>query len=152
MNPLPFTATLRLQFHREFTFDQAIPLVPYFRKLGISHLYASPLLASTPGSMHGYDTIDCHRIDPERGGIEGLRRLVTRLRQEGMGLILDIVPNHMGVGPDNIWWMDVLRLGERSPMRSISTSTGVLQIEACITRYSCLFSARLWGTSSTPAN
>lgn len=115
MNPLPFTATLRLQFHREFTFDQAIPLIPYFRKLGISHLYASPLLASTPGSMHGYDTIDCHRIDPERGGIEGLRRLVTRLRQDGMGLILDIVPNHMGVGPDNIWWMDVLRLGERSP-------------------------------------
>lgn len=114
MKPLPFTATLRLQFHREFTFDQAIPLIPYFRKLGISHLYASPLLASTPGSMHGYDTIDCHRIDPERGGIDGLRRLVARLRQEGMGLILDIVPNHMGVGPDNGWWMDVLRLGEDS--------------------------------------
>ncbi|NVN01427.1 MULTISPECIES: malto-oligosyltrehalose synthase [Asaia] len=114
MNPLPLTATLRLQFHREFTFDQAIPLVPYFRKLGISHIYASPLLASTPGSMHGYDTIDCHRIDPDRGGIEGLRRLVARLRQEGMGLILDIVPNHMGVGPDNGWWMDVLRLGQRS--------------------------------------
>ncbi|RUT24906.1 malto-oligosyltrehalose synthase [Asaia sp. W19] len=114
MKSLPLTATLRLQFHREFTFDHAIPLIPYFRKLGISHLYASPLLASTPGSMHGYDTIDCHRIDPDRGGIDGLKRLVARLRQEGMGLLLDIVPNHMGVGPDNGWWMDVLRLGQRS--------------------------------------
>ena len=114
MKNLPLTATLRVQFHRDFTFDQAIPLIPYFRRLGISHLYASPLLASTPGSMHGYDTIDCHRIDPDRGGLEGLRRLVSALRAKGMGLILDIVPNHMGVGPDNGWWMDVLRNGETS--------------------------------------
>lgn len=114
MKTLPLTATLRLQFHRDFTFDHAIPLIPYFRRLGISHVYASPLLASTPGSMHGYDTIDCHRIDPDRGGIDGLRRLVAALRAKNMGLILDIVPNHMGVGADNAWWMDVLRHGEAS--------------------------------------
>ncbi|GBQ93955.1 malto-oligosyltrehalose synthase [Asaia krungthepensis] len=114
MTPLPLTATLRLQFHREFTFDDALPLIPYFRKLGISHIYASPLLASTPGSMHGYDTVDCQLIDPDRGGIEGLRRLVSSLREEGMGLILDIVPNHMGLGADNRWWMDVLRHGQKS--------------------------------------
>lgn len=115
MTPLPLCATLRLQFHRDFTFDDTVPLLPYFRRLGITHLYASPLLASTPGSMHGYDTVDCHRIDPERGGEDGLRRLVAALRENGMGLILDIVPNHMGVGPANGWWMDVLSKGRQSP-------------------------------------
>ncbi|WP_031241703.1 alpha-amylase family glycosyl hydrolase, partial [Asaia sp. SF2.1] len=114
MTYLPLTATLRLQFHREFTLNDAIPLVPYFRKLGISHVYASPLLSSTPGSMHGYDTVDCHTIDPDRGGIEGLKNLVAALRDQGMGLILDIVPNHMGVGCANHWWMDVLRHGRDS--------------------------------------
>ena len=114
MTYLPLTATLRLQFHHEFTLNDAVPLVPYFRKLGISHVYASPLLSSTPGSMHGYDTVDCHTIDPDRGGIEGLKNLVAALRDQGMGLILDIVPNHMGVGCANHWWMDVLRHGRDS--------------------------------------
>jgi len=108
-------ATVRLQFHKDFTLDDAVPLVPYFARLGISHVYASPLLKSVEGSMHGYDTVDCHVIDPDRGGEAGLRRLVTALRGKGMGLLLDIVPNHMGVATsENRWWNDVLTHGEDS--------------------------------------
>ncbi len=108
-------ATARLQFHRDFTLDAATSLVPYLDRLGISHIYASPLLKSRPGSTHGYDIVDHHAIDPELGGEPALRRLVTALRPRGMGLILDIVPNHMGVGgSDNEWWLDVLEWGRAS--------------------------------------
>ena len=111
----PFTATARLQFHKDFTLDAAAALVPYFAKLGISHLYASPLLKSRPGSTHGYDIVDHNQIDPELGSEEALRRLVTELRRHDMGLVLDIVPNHMGVGgADNAWWLDVLEWGRAS--------------------------------------
>ncbi|KAG9550268.1 hypothetical protein KCV01_g23359, partial [Aureobasidium melanogenum] len=79
-----------------------------------THLYASPILRARAGSMHGYDVVDCHQVSPEIGGEEGLRRLVAALRSRGMGLIVDIVPNHMGVGPENAWWMDVLRHGRES--------------------------------------
>jgi (1->4)-alpha-D-glucan 1-alpha-D-glucosylmutase len=109
-------ATARLQFHRDFPLDRATELVPYLHRLGISHLYASPLLTSRPGSTHGYDIVDHTRIDPELGGEDALRRLVAALRAHGMGLILDIVPNHMGVGgADNAWWLDVLEWGRASP-------------------------------------
>ena len=109
-------ATARLQFHAGFTLDDAVPLISYFRDLGISHLYASPLLKARPGSTHGYDIVDPNRINPELGGEEALDRLVAALRAAGMGLILDIVPNHMGVGgADNGWWLDVLEWGRRSP-------------------------------------
>jgi (1->4)-alpha-D-glucan 1-alpha-D-glucosylmutase len=109
-------ATARLQFHQHFTLDDAAALVPYLDRLGISHVYASPLLKSRPGSTHGYDIVDHHAIDPELGGEPALRRLVESLRERGMGLILDIVPNHMGVGgADNVWWMDVLEWGRASP-------------------------------------
>ncbi len=108
----PFTATARLQFHKDFTMDAATALVPYYASLGISHFYASPLLMSRSGSTHGYDIVDHNRIDPELGGEEALRRMVAALRQHRMGLILDIVPNHMGVGGnDNGWWLDVLEWG-----------------------------------------
>jgi (1->4)-alpha-D-glucan 1-alpha-D-glucosylmutase len=108
-------ATARLQFHRDFPLDRATELVPYFHRLGISHIYASPLLMSRPGSTHGYDIVDHNRIDPELGGEDALRRLVAVLRQHNMGLILDIVPNHMGVGgSDNAWWLDVLEWGRAS--------------------------------------
>jgi len=110
------SATLRLQFHRDFTLDDATALVDYFADLGISHLYASPLLTARPGSMHGYDVIDPTRINPELGGEPALRRLVDALRAKGMGLILDIVSNHMAVGGSgNAWWLDVLEWGRRSP-------------------------------------
>jgi (1->4)-alpha-D-glucan 1-alpha-D-glucosylmutase len=108
-------ATARLQFHRDFPLDRATELVPYFNRLGISHIYASPLLTSRPGSTHGYDIVDHNRINPELGGEAALRRLVAALRQHDMGLILDIVPNHMGVGgSDNAWWLDVLEWGRAS--------------------------------------
>ena len=110
------SATARLQFHKDFTLDDATALVPYFDKLGISHLYASPLLKARAGSMHGYDIVDHNAINPELGGESALQRLVAALRARQMGLILDIVPNHMGVGGnDNAWWMDVLEWGRASP-------------------------------------
>jgi (1->4)-alpha-D-glucan 1-alpha-D-glucosylmutase len=108
-------ATARLQFNKDFTFDHAAALVDYFRQLGISHLYASPILTARSGSTHGYDVVDPTRINPELGGEEGLRRLVAALREAGMGLIVDIVPNHMGVGPENPWWQHVLEWGPDSP-------------------------------------
>lgn len=111
----PLSATARLQFHKGFTLDDAAGLVPYFSKLGISHLYASPILKARAGSMHGYDIVDHDTVNPELGGEEALRRLVSALRGERMGLILDIVPNHMGVGGnDNAWWLDVLEWGRSS--------------------------------------
>jgi (1->4)-alpha-D-glucan 1-alpha-D-glucosylmutase len=107
-------ATLRLQFHKNFTFADATRLVPYFSALGISHVYASPILAARPGSMHGYNVIDPTRVNPELGGENGLRDLVTALRRADLGLIVDIVPNHMAVGAANAWWWDVLQNGRAS--------------------------------------
>lgn len=108
-------ATIRLQFHADFPLDACLPLIPYFADLGISHLYSSPLLTSRPGSSHGYDTVDHGTLDPELGGEAALRRVVAALRAHGMGLILDIVPNHMGVGgADNRVWLDVLEWGRES--------------------------------------
>ncbi|WP_440813375.1 malto-oligosyltrehalose synthase [Pseudomonas syringae] len=112
----PLRATQRLQFHKDFTLDDAVPLVPYFASLGISHIYASPLLKARAGSMHGYDVVDPTVINPELGGEPALLRLVATLREHGMGLILDIVSNHMAVGgADNPWWLDLLEWGRRSP-------------------------------------
>jgi (1->4)-alpha-D-glucan 1-alpha-D-glucosylmutase len=112
----PPRATARLQFHRGFTLDDAVPLVPYLSRLGISHFYASPILKARPGSTHGYDIVDHGQINPELGGEAALRRLVAALHGAGMGLILDLVPNHMGVGgADNAWWLDVLEWGRQSP-------------------------------------
>jgi (1->4)-alpha-D-glucan 1-alpha-D-glucosylmutase len=114
--PPPLLATARLQFHTGFTLDDAVPLVPYLKRLGITHLYASPILKARPGSTHGYDIVDHRQINPELGGEPALRRLHAALREAGLGLILDIVPNHMGVGgADNAWWMDVLEWGRQSP-------------------------------------
>ncbi len=112
----PLDATARLQFHSGFTMDDATALVPYYAQLGISHLYASPLLTARAGSTHGYDIVDHGTVNPELGGEDALRRMVAALRTHGMGLILDIVPNHMGVGGnDNAWWLDVLEWGRASP-------------------------------------
>ena len=108
-------ATLRLQFHKDFTFTDAEKLIPYTVDLGISHVYASPILTAQPGSMHGYDVIDPTRVNAEIGGEDGLRRFVAALRQVNLGLIVDIVPNHMAVGgAENPWWADVLRHGRKS--------------------------------------
>ncbi|MEO9333925.1 malto-oligosyltrehalose synthase [Ectopseudomonas guguanensis] len=112
-------ATLRVQLHKDFTLFDAAAQVPYLAQLGISHLYASPILTARPGSQHGYDVIDPSRINPELGGEAALLQLVETLRGHGMGLILDIVPNHMAVGGDgNPWWLDVLEWGQDSPYAS----------------------------------
>jgi (1->4)-alpha-D-glucan 1-alpha-D-glucosylmutase len=111
----PLRATYRLQFHRDFTFRDALALVPYLAALGVSHVYASPLTEARPGSTHGYDIVNHHRLNPEIGSDDDFHMLAAALRERGMGLILDIVPNHMGIGLDNAWWVDVLEWGEASP-------------------------------------
>jgi (1->4)-alpha-D-glucan 1-alpha-D-glucosylmutase len=108
-------ATYRFQFHRDFTFADAEALVPYLDRLGVSHVYASPITTARSGSTHGYDVVDPTRINPELGGEDAFRRLVKALRARDMGVIIDIVPNHMGVaGGENAWWMDVLAHGQQS--------------------------------------
>jgi (1->4)-alpha-D-glucan 1-alpha-D-glucosylmutase len=109
-------ATYRLQFNRYFTFDDAVHLVPYLDALGISDLYASSYLAARPGSLHGYDIVDHERLNPEIGPPEAHERMVATLRARGMGHILDVVPNHMGIAEGaNRWWNDVLEHGPSSP-------------------------------------
>src|SRR5882724_11120683 len=109
-------ATYRLQFHRGFTFRDATGLVPYISRLGVSHVYASPIMEARPGSAHGYDIINHDRLNPELGGEEDFAAFVDALHRHDMGLILDFVPNHMAVGgADNAWWLDVLEWGRSSP-------------------------------------
>jgi (1->4)-alpha-D-glucan 1-alpha-D-glucosylmutase len=108
-------ATLRLQLHREFDFAAARRLVPYAAALGISHFYVSPILTARAGSRHGYDIVDHGAVNPELGGEAALRDLVAALRAQRMGLVVDIVPNHMAVGgADNRAWLDVLEWGPAS--------------------------------------
>ena len=108
-------ATYRLQFHKDFTFADAEQLVPYLDRLGISHVYASPITTAAAGSTHGYDVVDPTTIGAELGGEDGFRRLVASLKARDMGVIIDIVPNHMGVaGGGNAWWNDVLANGQAS--------------------------------------
>jgi (1->4)-alpha-D-glucan 1-alpha-D-glucosylmutase len=108
-------ATYRLQLNRDFTLRQAIDLVPYLARLGVSHVYCSPYLRARPGSTHGYDIVDHNQINPEIGTEEDLAAFVRVLHEHGMGQVLDIVPNHMGVmGADNGWWLDVLESGPAS--------------------------------------
>ena len=111
----PIRATYRLQFHRDFTFRDATRLVPYLAALGISHVYASPITEARPGSVHGYDIIDHNRLNPEVGSDRDFDELAATLHAHEMGLIVDFVPNHMGIGPDNTWWLDVLEWGQDSP-------------------------------------
>jgi len=114
----PISATYRLQFNKDFTFQDATKLLDYFFALGITHLYASPILRSRPESMHGYDVIDPTRLNPDLGTDADYFTLQTELRNRGMGLVLDIVPNHMSASSDNPWWMDVLEHGPESPYAS----------------------------------
>ncbi|MBV9394991.1 MAG: malto-oligosyltrehalose synthase [Methylobacteriaceae bacterium] len=112
----PPRATYRLQFHKAFGFDQASAILPYLAKLGISHVYASPIFQARPGSTHGYDSVDPTRINPELGGEAAFLRFSDTLAKHDLQLVLDIVPNHMGVGgADNPWWLSILEWGELSP-------------------------------------
>lgn len=108
-------STYRLQFHRRFRFEHARGLVPYFEALGVTDLYASPVLTARKGSTHGYDVTDPTRLNPELGAEGEFDALSGELRRRGMGLLLDIVPNHMSASSENRWWMDVLENGSGSP-------------------------------------
>lgn len=109
-------STYRLQLHGDFTFRDAAAVSGYIADLGVSHVYASPSLQAVPGSMHGYDVADPTRLDDERGGDEGFAVLRRALDDVGLGLVMDIVPNHVGLAlPDNPWWWSVLREGPDSP-------------------------------------
>ena len=109
-------ATYRLQFSADFRFADGAALAPYLADLGISHVYASPVFAARPGSSHGYDVTDPNRFNPELGTEAEFRAMAAALRAHGLGLILDIVPNHMGIGgAANCFWLSVLEWGEASP-------------------------------------
>jgi (1->4)-alpha-D-glucan 1-alpha-D-glucosylmutase len=109
-------STYRLQFHRGFTLRQACDLVPYLAGLGVTDCYASPLLAARAGSTHGYDIVDHSRLNAEVGTDQDFLAFTDALAHHGMGLVLDFVPNHMGVDPAaNPWWRDVLENGPSSP-------------------------------------
>ncbi len=112
---VPPSSTYRVQLHSGWTFDDAAAIVPRLAALGISHLYCSPILQAAAGSTHGYDVVDHHRVSDDLGGMDGLQRLVAELRRHDMGLMIDIVPNHMARdGRDNRWWWDVLANGPAS--------------------------------------
>ena len=116
MPPVIPVATYRIQLTGDFDFDKAAAIVPYLKSLGISHLYASPFMKSRKGSSHGYDVVDHTKLNPELGGEEGFARLSAALKQNDIGLILDFVPNHVGVHfADNPWWLSVLEWGPASP-------------------------------------
>ena len=116
MAPAIPIATYRVQLTANFDFDAVAAIVPYLKVLGITHLYASPFMKARKGSTHGYDVVDHTRINPELGGDAGFERLSQALKQHDLGLILDFVPNHVGVHfADNPWWLDVLEWGQASP-------------------------------------
>ena len=116
MPPAIPIATYRVQLTADFDFDAAAGIVPYLKSLGITHLYASPFMKARKGSTHGYDIVDHTQLNPELGGEAGFERLSQALKQHDLGLILDFVPNHMGVHfADNPWWLDVLEWGPASP-------------------------------------
>jgi (1->4)-alpha-D-glucan 1-alpha-D-glucosylmutase len=116
MPPAIPIATYRLQLTADFNFDAAAAVVPYLAALGITHLYASPFMKAAEGSTHGYDIVDHTKLNPELGGDAGFDRLSAALKQHDIGLILDFVPNHVGVHfAANPWWLDVLEWGPASP-------------------------------------
>ncbi|MEJ7556705.1 MAG: malto-oligosyltrehalose synthase [Pedobacter sp.] len=113
-NPI---STYRIQFHADFTFNDLEAIIPYLQQLGIKTIYASPIFEAVPGSMHGYDGVNPHKINPEIGTLEQLRKIAGDLKEIGISWIQDIVPNHMGFHHSNTWLMDVLKYGENSEYR-----------------------------------
>jgi (1->4)-alpha-D-glucan 1-alpha-D-glucosylmutase len=115
----PLIATYRLQFGPDFSFTDAARLAPYIAALGASHVYASPVFAARPGSTHGYDMTDPRRLNPELGGAEGFAAMSEALKAAGLGLILDIVPNHMAAHHQNPYWTSALEFGAASPWSDV---------------------------------
>ncbi len=108
------SSTYRLQLHKHFTFDDAATIAQYLYDLGITHVYSSPYLQAAPDSMHGYDVVDHQRVNKELGGPEAHQRFSKTLGENGLGQVLDIVPNHMSLGKENRYWWDVLENGVTS--------------------------------------
>ena len=113
--PRPWIATYRLQVHAHFTLADAAQVLPYLASLGVSHVYLSPCLQASRGSRHGYDVTDPRHIAEDLGGEAAWRRFVTAARSHSLGILLDIVPNHMAATEQNPWWDDVLAHGPFSP-------------------------------------
>ena len=128
-------ATYRLQMHSGFDFDAAAAIADYLHELGVSHVYSSPYLQAAPGSQHGYDVVDPHRVNAELGGEEAHAKFCQRLGEFHLGQILDIVPNHMAIaGQHNQYWWTVLRTGPPAGMPFILISTGSLSKKSFATR------------------
>src|SRR3978361_474245 len=110
--PVP-SSTYRLQIRESFDLDAAAGLADYLAELGADWAYLSPLLTAAKGSDHGYDVVEHASVDPARGGRDGRHRFAAAARAHGLGILIDIVPNHMGVADpqENAWWLDVLRNG-----------------------------------------
>ncbi|NTD97504.1 malto-oligosyltrehalose synthase [Agrobacterium tumefaciens] len=108
------SSTYRIQFNKDFPFKSLNNIIPYLKELGIDTLYASPIFEASPGSTHGYDTINPHKINPEIGTEEELYQLAANLKAAGIGWLQDIVPNHMAFHTGNAWLMDVLKKGTKS--------------------------------------
>ncbi len=144
------TSTYRVQVRPQFDLDTAADLAPYLADLGVTHLYSAPILTATPGSEHGYDVVDPTRVNPELGGPEALDRLVAALRSRGLGLVVDIVPNHLGVrAPEaNPAWWSVLRDGPESPYAAwfdIDWNRGPLMIPVLADESAALFDLKVVG-------
>lgn len=107
-------STYRLQLHEEFGFADAAAVAPYLSKLGVTHVYSSPYLQAAPHSRHGYDVVDHQQVNEELGGAEAHERFSKILGENGLGQVLDIVPNHMSLARQNHLWWDVLENGTNS--------------------------------------
>ena len=148
-------ATYRVQLHRDFNFEQFAHIVPYLHDLGISDAYFSPIFLAPPGSQHGYDVCDHNQINPELGGREGLNKISALLRERDMGMVIDFVPNHMGIEGSLNWrWMDVLENGRLSRYaRHFSISSGIRANPCCRTGSSCrcctISMAACWRTAKS---
>jgi (1->4)-alpha-D-glucan 1-alpha-D-glucosylmutase len=114
-----YQSTYRVQLSRAFGFAAARAVVPYLADLGVSHLYTSPILRARSGSTHGYDVVDPTQVAPELGGEEGLVELVAALRAAGMGLVVDLVPNHMAASDESPWWVETLRRGPEAEVARV---------------------------------
>lgn len=153
----PVLSTYRLQLRGAdsgfaFTFADAENLLDYFDALGISHLYLSPIMTAVHGSTHGYDVVDPTTVSAELGGAPGLARLSAAARARGIGLIIDIVPNHVGVQrpEQNPWWWDVLKHGRSSRYAAFSTSIGASVTAESFCRYWDLMTmSRIWPSTAS---
>jgi (1->4)-alpha-D-glucan 1-alpha-D-glucosylmutase len=132
------SATYRLQFRNGMTFERAAKLAPYLAQLGVSHVYGSPIFQAEPGSSHGYDVVNNRVIDPILGGDQCFEHMIAAFQAEGLGFLLDFVPNHMSASPHNPYWRDVLEWGQASDFAQffdIDWTTPKLLVPALATSY-----------------